>query len=196
MIERALISVYDKSGVVDFAKELVELDIDILSTGGTARLLEEHKVKVRKVSDFTRSDEILDGRIKTLHPKIYAGLLCNRDNDDHRNQMHELEYEYIDMVIVNLYPFEEVTSKPDVTLETAIENIDIGGVTLIRAAAKNFKDVILVTDPEDYNAVLEMLKKFNKVDLKTRKTLAVKGFAKTMKYDKAIAKYLQEYQMR
>ncbi len=196
MIERALISVYDKSGVVDFAKQLAELNIEILSTGGTARLLEEHNLRVTKISDYTRSNEILDGRVKTLHPKIYAGLLSDRDNDYHRNQMLELEYDYIDMVVVNLYPFEEVTSKPDVTLDLAIENIDIGGVTLIRAAAKNFKHVILLTDPGDYNVILEKIKKFNKVDLKTRKTLAVKGFSVTMKYDNKIAKYLQQYQMR
>ena len=196
MIERAIISVYDKTGIVEFADELVKLGCEILSTGGTSRLLDEHHIKVKKISDFTAAEEILDGRVKTLHPKIYAGILADQDNEDHKHQIKQLNYEYIDIVVVNLYPFEEVVAKPGVTLADAIENIDIGGVTLIRAAAKNFKHVLIITDPKDYKPILNRLKKYKEVDLKTRKILAAKAFKRTVLYDKAIAGYLNKLQMR
>ncbi len=189
-MSKAIISVSDKTGIVDFSKELSSLGYDILSTGGTARLLEEHKLKVTKISDFTGFDEILDGRVKTLHPKIYAGILAKRDNEDHIHQMKKLGLELIDVVAVNLYPFEETVSKPGVTLEEAIENIDIGGVTLIRASAKNFKDVIILSDFEDYSIFLEKIKKYGEISLQIRKDFARKAFRKTMEYDLAISNYL------
>jgi phosphoribosylaminoimidazolecarboxamide formyltransferase/IMP cyclohydrolase len=187
---KAIISVSDKTGVVDFSRELTTLGYDILSTGGTARLLEEHKLKVTKISDFTGFEEILDGRVKTLHPKIYAGILANRSNEDHIFQMKKMGLELIDVVAVNLYPFEETVSKPGVTLSEAIENIDIGGVTLIRASAKNFKDVVILTDFEDYNAFIDRIKKYGEIDIKIRKEFAQKAFRKTMEYDLAISNYL------
>jgi len=190
---KAIISVYDKTGIVDFSSSLTGLGYEIISSGGTARLLEEHKINVTSVSDFTHSPEMLDGRVKTLHPKIYAGILSDRDNDTHRNEIEKLGYDFIDMVVVNLYPFEETVAKSDVTLDMAIEQIDIGGVTLIRAAAKNFKHVIIVTDISDYNMIIEKLKKFKKIDLKTKKQLAVKAFKHTMLYDKAISNFLEAY---
>jgi phosphoribosylaminoimidazolecarboxamide formyltransferase/IMP cyclohydrolase len=196
MFEKALISVYDKTGITELAEELINLNCEILSTGGTARLLEEHHFKVQKISQFTGFQEILDGRVKTLHPKIYAGILADRQKDEHRKEIRDLGYDYIDIVVVNLYPFEDVTSDINVKLGDAIENIDIGGVTLLRAAAKNFKNVLVLSDPKDYKPILNRIKKFNEVDLKTRKTLAVKAFKRTLLYDKAIATYLNKVEIR
>ena len=196
MLERAIISVYDKTGIVEFAEELVQLGCEILSTGGTARLLDEHHIKAKKISDFTGAEEILDGRVKTLHPKIYAGILADQDNENHKHQIKKLNYEYIDVVVVNLYPFEEVVAQPGVTLADGSENIDMGGVTLIRAAAKNFKRVMIRTDPKDYKPVINRLKKFKEIDMKTRKLLAAKAFKRTVLYDRAIANYLTKLQMR
>lgn len=196
VLYRTLISVYDKTGVVDFAKFLVEKEYEILSTGGTARLLEEHKIKVKKISEYTNFEEIMDGRVKTLHPKIYAGILADRDNDDHRHEIQKLEYDFIDIVVVNLYPFKEVISKPGVTMDEAVENIDIGGVTLIRAAAKNFKHVVVVTEPDDYKLIIENLNKYGEIDLKMRKELAVKAFKVTKEYDDTISNHFAGLKIR
>src|SRR5947207_1354379 len=152
-IERALISVYDKTGIVEFARLLTDLGVEIVSTGGTSRLLGANGIKVREVSDLTGFPEILDGRVKTLNPRIAAGLLAIRENPQHMNQVSEHNLPLIDLVCVNLYPFAETISKPDVQLHDALENIDIGGPSMIRAAAKNFQDVAVVTSPEDYERV-------------------------------------------
>lgn len=146
MIKRALISVSDKRGIVDFAKELETLGIGIISTGGTAELLQKNGIKVTGISEITGFPECLDGRVKTLHPKVHAGLLAMRDNPEHMKQLSELGIEPIDMVVVNLYPFKQTILKEGVTLEEAIENIDIGGPTMLRAAAKNYRDVVVIVD--------------------------------------------------
>lgn len=192
-IRRAIISVSDKSGVEDFARVLSDLDVEILSTGGTAKKLKEAGIDVKEVSDYTGFPEILDGRVKTLHPKIHGGLLARRDNPDHMEQLKKHNIEPIDMVVVNLYPFEKTISKPDVTFQEAIENIDIGGPTMIRAAAKNFESVVVIVDPADYEIVREeMVRLGGEVSYKTRVRLAQKVFAHTSKYDAAIADYLQK----
>ena len=148
MIKRALISVSNKAGLVEFAKGLFELGVEILSTGGTAKALQEAGIKVTLVSDVTGFPEILDGRVKTLHPKIHGGLLAVRDNSEHMKQIAQLGIEPIDMVVINLYPFKQTIEKPGVTLNEAIENIDISGPSMLRSAAKNHKDVIVVVDPK------------------------------------------------
>ena len=148
---RALISVSDKTGVVEFAKELEALGIEIISTGGTHKVLEEAGIKVTGISDVTGFPECLDGRVKTLHPKVHGGLLARRDVPEHMAQLKELEIEPIDIVAINLYPFKATIMKPDVTLEDAIENIDIGGPTMLRSSAKNHKDVTVICDPADYD---------------------------------------------
>lgn len=192
-IERALISVHNKVGIAAFAKELAKLGIEILSTGGTAKLLEKEGVKVIEVSDYTGFPEILDGRVKSLHPKIHGGILAKRDNEEHLKQIKKLGIGFIDMVVINLYPFEEVIKKPDVKLEEVIENIDIGGPTILRAAAKNFQDVIVVSCLEDYDAIIKELK-VNKgsLSLETRKKLAARVFEYTFKYDSAISSELNK----
>jgi phosphoribosylaminoimidazolecarboxamide formyltransferase/IMP cyclohydrolase len=191
MISRALISVSDKKGVVDFAKKLSEMGVEILSTGGTAKALRDAGIAVVEVSDYTGFPEMLDGRLKTLHPKIHGGLLSRRS---HAKDMEDIEkhgIKPIDMVVVNLYPFEETISKPDVTFEDAIENIDIGGPTMLRAASKNFQDVAVVVDPEDYPKIIEEMKASNKtVSKDTKLNLAKKVFAHTARYDTLIADYL------
>ncbi|MEJ2404671.1 MAG: bifunctional phosphoribosylaminoimidazolecarboxamide formyltransferase/IMP cyclohydrolase [Candidatus Thiodiazotropha sp.] len=188
-IKRALISVSDKTGIVEFAQALAERDIEILSTGGTSKLLTQNDVPVTEVSEYTGFPEMMDGRVKTLHPKIHGGILGRRGTDD--RVMKENGIGGIDLIVVNLYPFEETVAKPDCDLETAIENIDIGGPTMLRAAAKNHNDVTVVVDAADYERVLsEMSSNGNAVTLTTRFDLAVKTFEHTARYDAAIANYL------
>ncbi|NOY64911.1 MAG: IMP cyclohydrolase [Nitrospirae bacterium] len=192
-IRRAIISVSDKSGVDDFARVLSDFGVEILSTGGTAKKLKESGIDVKEVSEYTGFPEILEGRVKTLHPKIHGGLLARRDNPEHMEQLKKHGIEPIDMVVVNLYPFEKTISKPDVTFREAIENIDIGGPTMIRAAAKNFESVVVIVDPADYEIVREEIVRLGgEVSYKTRVRLAQKVFAHTSKYDAAIADYLQK----
>jgi len=187
---KAILSVHDKTGLLDFAKGLASLGWTLLASGGTAKLLRENNINVTEVADYTKSPEILGGRVKTLHPAIHGGLLARPTDADHQ-QLLDLGWDYIDLVAVNLYPFEETIAKPNVTYVDAIENIDIGGVTLIRAAAKNHERVTLVCDPADYNHVLEMLRKGD-VPSPMRKHLAIKGFASTAHYDTAIHTYLKQ----
>ncbi len=195
MAKRVLISVSDKTGVVKLAQGLVDYDFEIVSTGGTARKLKENGLNVIDVSEVTGFPEMMDGRVKTLHPAVHGGLLAVRDNKSHLNELKEQGIKPIDMVVVNLYPFAETISKPDVTLNEAIENIDIGGPTMIRSAAKNYEGVSIVTDPRDYDNILEELEKTNgEISLDTRKKLAVKAFESTAKYDQMIYRYLKEDQ--
>ncbi|MCB9783467.1 MAG: bifunctional phosphoribosylaminoimidazolecarboxamide formyltransferase/IMP cyclohydrolase [Candidatus Omnitrophica bacterium] len=190
-IRRALISVSDKNGIVDLAKFLDSQGVQILSTGGTLKALTDAGVPAVQVSDFTGSPEILDGRVKTLHPKIHGGILGRRDLDSHKMQMREHGIEPIDLVVVNLYPFEKVTANPDCSLEDAIENIDIGGPSMVRSAAKNSDSVAVVTDPADYARVQsEMEANGGAIGAETRRYLMVKAFARTAEYDSAIAGYL------
>lgn len=193
-IERALVSVSDKTGVAEFAKGLAALGVEILSTGGTARLLRERGLRVRDVSDVTGFPEMLDGRVKTLHPKIHGGLLAIRSNATHQDQMKAHGIEPIDLVAVNLYPFEKTAAKPDVKFEELIENIDIGGPSMIRSAAKNFEDVAVIVDSSDYPAVLEEARaNLGGVSRETRARLARKAFATTAAYDTAIARTLERW---
>ncbi len=189
---RAFISVFDKTGVVDFAKGLCELGFEILSTGGTQKALEEAGVPVVNVSDITGFPECLDGRVKTLHPKIHAGILAMRDNAQHMEQLASLGVETIDVVAVNLYPFKQTIAKQDVTLEDAIENIDIGGPTMLRAAAKNWQDVAVVIDSADYMPVLDEIKQKGGVSRDTKFYLSAKVFENTAAYDALIAQYLRK----
>lgn len=190
MIKRALISVSDKTGIVDLARELTAMGIEILSTGGTMRALSEAGVPVTSVSDITGFPECLDGRVKTLHPAIHAGLLAMRSNPEHMKQIEDLGIKPIDMVVINLYPFRQTISKPGVKFEDAIENIDIGGPTMIRAAAKNWQDVAVVVDPADYSVVLDQIKSTGDVDRATKLKLCYKVFAHTAQYDSMISGYL------
>lgn len=185
---RALLSVSDKTGLLEFAQELQALGFELLASGNTAKLLREHQVPVMEVADYTGSPEILDGRVKTLHPAIHGGLLA-RNTTDHQQQLKQHGWDYIDLVAVNLYPFEKTVAQKDVTLDQAIEQIDIGGVALIRAAAKNHERVLLVCDPQDYSRVLASLKT-NTSLTELRKELAIKGFVMTSQYDSAISAYL------
>lgn len=188
---RAIISVSDKTGVVEFAKGLEKLGVEIISTGGTHKKLEEAGVKVTGISDITGFPECLDGRVKTLHPKVHGGILARRDLPDHMKQLADLEIEPIDIVAINLYPFKETIMKPDVTLPEAIENIDIGGPTMLRSSAKNHKDVTVICDPTDYNDVLAQLEKGG-TDYDTRYRLALKVFEHTAAYDAMISDYLRK----
>lgn len=190
---RALVSVSDKTGVVEFCKGLVKLGFEIISTGGTSKALNKEGVKTIDISDVTEFPEMLDGRVKTLHPKIHGGLLGLRDNPEHVKTCKEHGIEWIDLVVVNLYPFEETIAKPNVKLEEAIENIDIGGPSMLRSAAKNYQSVGVITDPADYNNILNELKK-NKGTLspETKQALAIKVFEKTSIYDTAINNYLNK----
>ncbi len=191
-IRRAIVSVSDKTGVVAFARGLVEQGVEILSTGGTARLLRESGVPVTEVSTYTGFPEILDGRVKTLVPKIHGGILALRDNPAHVAQMAEHGIEPIDLVAVNLYPFERTVAQPGCTLEEAVEQIDIGGPCMIRAAAKNHRFVTVVVDPADYDRVLaEMGRLDGAVGDELRFELAAKAFARTSEYDAAIAGWLK-----
>ncbi len=190
-ITRALISVSDKSGIIDFCKELTGYGVEILSTGGTAKLLREAGVTVKDVSDFTGFPEMLDGRVKTLHPKVHGGILGMRSNPEHVHTMMAHGIENIDMVVVNLYPFEATVAKADCTLEDAIENIDIGGPTMLRSAAKNNADVTVLTDPSDYRVVLDEMKSSDgNVAKATNFRLAVKVYQHTAAYDGAISNWL------
>lgn len=186
----ALISVSNKDGVLDFALELNKRGWHIISTGGTASMLSEGGVKVKKVSEVTGFPEILGGRVKTLHPYIHGGILARRDIDEHKTELKKLGINYIDMVVVNLYPFVRTISKEGVTPEEAIENIDIGGPTMVRASAKNYRDVIIVVNPERYGIVLSELDESGDVSLKTRCRLSVEAFSHTAEYDSFISGYL------
>jgi len=186
----AILSVHNKTGLIDFAKGLAFLGWKLLASGGTAKLLSENKIAVTEVADYTKSPEILGGRVKTLHPAIHGGLLARPTEADH-NELLALGWDYIDLVAVNLYPFEETIAKPNVTYADAIENIDIGGVTLIRATAKNHERTTLVCDPSDYEAVLKEIRAGG-VSEETRRKLAIKGFASTAHYDTAIHAYLKK----
>jgi phosphoribosylaminoimidazolecarboxamide formyltransferase/IMP cyclohydrolase len=191
VIRRALLGVSDKSGLAEFARALARHQVEILSTGGTRAALEGAGIKVRAVEDFTGFPEILDGRVKTLHPKIHGGILARRSQASHQRQMKEHALEPIDLVAVNFYPFEKTAAKDGVTLEHAIENIDIGGPTLVRAAAKNFTDVAVVVDPADYAPVAaEMDSNNGAVSAETRWRLARKAFARVTQYDSAISNWL------
>ncbi len=192
MIKLALISVSNKDGIINFAKGLNEFGIKILSTGGTAKSLRDAGIPVTDVSEHTGFPEMLDGRVKTLHPKIHGGLLGKRDNPEHVRQMKEQNIEPIDMVVVNLYPFETTIAKPGCTFEDAIENIDIGGPTMLRSAAKNFKDVAVVVDPLDYKKLLDEMKKKNgELSEDTKFELAKKVFLHTARYDSVISNTLK-----
>lgn len=188
--ERALISLTDKSGIEDFASALTELGIEILSTGGTAKRMRQHGIAVKDVSEFTGFPEMLDGRVKTLHPLVHGGILAQRDNPDHREQCAAYGIKPIDIIVVNLYAFDKATADPECTLENAIENIDIGGPTMLRAAAKNYRDVTVIVDPADYPQVLQELRDNGHTALKTRFRLAVKVFELTSRYDSAITAWL------
>ena len=190
-ITRALLSVSDKTGVLEFARELARYDVEILSTGGTAKMLRDAGLPVKDVSEFTGFPEMLDGRVKTLHPKVHGGLLGMRSNPEHVAKMKEHGIENIDMVVVNLYPFEATVAKEGCTLEDAIENIDIGGPTMLRSAAKNWPDVTVITDPADYQKVLlEMTSSNGTVSRETNFGLAVKVYQRTAAYDAAISNWL------
>ncbi len=192
MAKRALISVSDKTGVVEFAKGLIDLGFEIVSTGGTAKALKDAGLAVTGVSDITGFPECLDGRVKTLHPKIHAGILAMRSNPEHMRQLEELGVDTIDVVAINLYPFKQTIMKEGVELEEAIENIDIGGPTMIRAAAKNYQDVAVVVDPADYETVLAEYKVNGEVSKETKFGLAYKVFEHTASYDTLISTYLRQ----
>ena len=186
----AILSVHNKTDLLEFAKGLAVLNWTLLASGGTAKLLRKNNINVTEVADYTKSPEILGGRVKTLHPAIHGGLLARATESDH-NELLALGWDYIDLVAVNLYPFEETIAKPNVTYADAIENIDIGGVTLIRAAAKNHERVTLVCDPADYAHILEVLHKGD-IPSAMRKHLATKGFKSTANYDTLISNYLDK----
>src|SRR5712672_1412323 len=190
-VQRALISVFDKTGIVDFAKRLAALNIEILSTGGTAKLLREAGIPVRDVSDFTGWPEMLGGRVKTLHPKVHGGLLFRRGHAEDQKQAAEHGIAPIDLVVVNLYPFESTAAKKDLTAEELIENIDIGGPTMLRSAAKNFESVTVVTDPADFSRVASEIESSGETTLATRLELARKVFAATSRYDGMITTELE-----
>ncbi len=189
-VERALISLTDKSGIEDFARALTELGVEILSTGGTAKKMRENNIPVTDVSEFTGFPEMLDGRVKTLHPLVHGGILNQRENPDHQQQCQKHGIQPIDIVAVNLYAFEKTVADPNCGLADAIENIDIGGPTLLRASAKNFRDVTVIVDPADYPQVLAEIKESGNTTLKTRFRLAVKVFQLTSGYDTKIAEWL------
>ncbi|MCM3786727.1 bifunctional phosphoribosylaminoimidazolecarboxamide formyltransferase/IMP cyclohydrolase [Neobacillus mesonae] len=189
-IKRALVSVSDKTGIVDFCRELSKMGVEIISTGGTSSLLSKEGVPVIGISDVTGFPEIMDGRVKTLHPAVHSGLLAVRDNAEHQQQMKDLGLDYIDLVVVNLYPFQETIAKPGVSYEDAIENIDIGGPTMLRSAAKNHAFVSVVVDAQDYDQVLAEVRESGDTTLATRKQLAAKVFRHTAAYDALISDYL------
>jgi len=190
-MKRALISVYDKTGVIGLARGLVSLGVGIVSTGGTYDTLRAAGINALNVSEATGFPECLDGRLKTLHPKIHGGILAVRDNPGHMEQIAELGIQAVDIVVVNLYPFKQTISKPDVSLEDAVGQIDIGGPAMLRAAAKNYRDVTALTDPADYGPVLKELKENGKVSVETNRRLSAKVFMLTSDYDSAIAAYMK-----
>jgi phosphoribosylaminoimidazolecarboxamide formyltransferase / IMP cyclohydrolase len=189
-MKRALISVSNKEGIVPFARQLVELGVEIVSTGGTKKAIQDAGIPVIGISEVTGFPEILDGRVKTLHPNIHGGLLAMRESADHRAQLEKHQIQPIDLVVVNLYPFQQTIAKPDVTFADAIENIDIGGPSMLRAAAKNHKHVTVIVDPTDYENVIHQLKTDGAVNDETRGRLAAKVFRHTAAYDAVIAEYL------
>ena len=190
-IKRALISVSDKTGILEFAKNLREFGVEIISTGGTAKSLRENGIKVTEVADVTNFPEMMDGRVKTLHPKIHGAFLALRDNENHVASMHEHGIEPIDLVVVNLYPFQETIAKEDVKLSEAVENIDIGGPAMIRSASKNWRDVAVVTDAKLYEGIIEELNSNDgSLSLETRQRLATLAYTRTASYDLAISSYL------
>src|SRR5438309_5236457 len=194
-ISRALISVSDKTGVASFARALERQGVDIISTGGTADLLRKENVPVRDISSFTAFPGVLDGRVKTLHPRVHGGLLYKRGDPKQEAEARECGFEPIDLVVVNLYPFEATIAKPDATLAEAIEQIDIGGPSMIRSAAKNYESVTVVVDPADYDPVLETMRDHEgETTLKLRERLAIKAFIKTSDYDRAIGTFLNQEQ--
>jgi len=190
-IKRCLISVTEKKGVVDFAKSLEKLGLEIISTGGTAKLLKENGIRVVPVEEFTGLPEMMDGRVKTLHPKVHGGILARREDKKHMEEARSHGISMIDMVVVNLYAFKKAADS-GASLEEAMENIDIGGPALIRSSAKNYRDVVVVTDPEDYGMVLEKIKQDGDVDMDTREALAIKAFRTTGDYDSDIETYLSK----
>ncbi len=189
---RALISVSDKTGVVEFAQQLRSLGWEIIATGGTMKLLRDSNVEVINISDVTGFPEICDGRVKTLHPKVHGGLLARRDDESHLQALKDNGIEFIDMVCVNLYPFRQTIAKPDVTMEDAIENIDIGGPSMLRSAAKNYKDVTVVCDPVDYATIIEEIKEGGNTTVGTRLQLSAKAYTHTAEYDSMIATYMRK----
>lgn len=189
-MKRALISVSDKRGVVDFAKALHELGYDIISTGGTRKALEAAGVPVMSISEITHFPEIMDGRVKTLHPAVHGALLGVRSNPDHMKQLEDLGIESIDLVAVNLYPFKETVQKPESTHADIIENIDIGGPSMLRSASKNYQSIPVICSPDDYDTVLEEIKDLGETTLETRERLAARAFRHTARYDAMIADYL------
>jgi len=192
-IQRAIISLSDKSGIQEFAKELQAFNVEILSTGGTAKVLRESGLKITDISEYTGFPEMLDGRVKTLHPKVHGGLLGIRGNPEHVKKMNEHGIQPIDMVVINLYPFEATVAKPNCTLEEAIENIDIGGPSMLRAGAKNYPYVTVIVDPADYRPILaEMKQSGGVVSKETNFRLAKKVYQLTARYDKAISEYLEK----
>lgn len=191
-MKRALVSVSDKTNLVPFVSSLVELGYEIISTGGTKKALEAAGIKTIGISEVTDFPEIMDGRVKTLHPKVHGALLCVRDNPDHVRQIEELGIQYIDLVCVNLYPFKETVQKPGVSHEEIIENIDIGGPSMLRSASKNYKFIPVLCDPSDYDAVVKELRENGETSLTTREYLAAKVFRHTASYDTMIASYLTE----
>ena len=193
VIKRALISVSDKSGILELANALIKLNIEILSTGGTAKLFRDNHIAVTEVGDYTGFPEMLDGRVKTLHPKVHGGILGRRDLPDHVATMQAHDIPNIDMVIVNLYPFEATVAKANCTLEDAIENIDIGGPAMVRSAAKNWKDVAVLTDASQYQAVIDELNSTGALAEKTTFALSVAAFNRISNYDAAISDYLSSF---
>ncbi|MFA5682661.1 MAG: bifunctional phosphoribosylaminoimidazolecarboxamide formyltransferase/IMP cyclohydrolase, partial [Hydrogenophaga sp.] len=187
---RALISVSDKAGIVELAQALHGLGVSLISTGGTARLLADQGLPVTEVAEVTAFPEMLDGRVKTLHPKVHGGLLARRDLPEHMAALQQHGIETIDILVVNLYPFEATVAQPGCTLEDAIENIDIGGPAMVRSAAKNWKDVAVLTDAAQYAGVIEELKAHGKLSDKTRFALSVAAFNRISNYDAAISDYL------
>lgn len=191
-IKRALLSVSDKTGIVDLAQFLHDNGVEIISTGGTMKALQAAGIPVTYVSDVTGFPEIMDGRVKTLNPKIHGAILAVRSNPEHMAALAEHGITPIDLVVVNLYPFRETISKPGVTEAEAIENIDIGGPAMVRASAKNFKDVVIVTYPSRYEGLMKILKETGDVDARTRKELALEAFTHTAEYDAMISDYLKK----
>lgn len=190
-IKRALLSVSNKTGLVEFAKKLQSMDVEMISTGGTFKLLQKNGISLTKVSEVTQFPEMMDGRVKTLHPKIHGAILARRDKEEHLQELKKHNIIPIDMVVVNLYPFRETIQKPEVTLEEAVEQIDIGGPTLIRSSAKNFVGVAIVVNPENYPSIITELKENDQqIFLETRQKLAVEAFQHTMEYDNYIYNYL------
>ncbi len=194
-VSTALISVTDKSGIVEFARSLERLGVEILSTGGTARTIRDGGIKVLDISEYTGFPEMMDGRVKTLHPKVHGGLLGRRDNQEDIQMMRLHGIRNIDLVVVNLYQFEQTVAKAGCTLEEAVENIDIGGPSMLRSAAKNFRYVTIIVNPSDYPKVLKEITESGETTLKTRFELAKKVFAHTWQYDRSISDYLEGVQI-